>query len=539
MIALIFGGAFLLGVSILVHELGHMLMGRLVGIRAEVFSFGYGRGIWKKKIGYTTYQVTAIPLGGYVKYYGDDPSDGETTVPGGFFSAPPLVRIIPVIGGPLFNLILGFLLFLGLSSFSGLPPAIVQIFEETGTTSPAYRAGLRDGDVIEMLDGKPVRTFQDVQKIVMLSAGKDVVFGVRRGEQSMTFTVQPDLDSAGRASVGIRQPGERLIQVDYPARDLWSYRFGRLLGRRPDSSSVRALDYLNDGDILLSVQGVKPRSTTELQELLGRYHGQPVEVHVRRQTLPWLAPWFTTETTVTVPTRGEYRIDLRDVMDLKYGARVGDFALASMAGEYQKALGDIRVGGEPAGSFEHLYERFVTEQTVRIEIGEGPAKRDYEATVKATKIGLIGFRPGSVVHAVYSTGAVGASAIFENAVSQTVDNILLYPAFVSRLISGRLSFIENTMGPVGMMAVAGIVIKADLRDYFQMMASVSIALMVMNLLPFPVVDGGHVVVFLIEAITRKPVSPVLLDRVYRFGFAVLLFFGAWVMYKDLIFVIGL
>lgn len=539
MIAIVIGGAFLLGVSILVHELGHMLMGRLVGIRAEVFSFGYGRGIWKKKIGYTTYQITAIPLGGYVKYYGDDPTDGETKVPGGFFSAPPLVRIIPVIGGPLFNLILGFLLFLGLSSFSGLPPAIVQIWEEAGTEAPAYRAGLRDGDRIESVDSQPVRTFQDVQKIVMLSAGKNVMFAVRRGDQHLTFTVQPDLDSAGRASVGLRQPGERLIQVDYPAKDLWSYRLGRLLGRRPDSMTVRAMDYLDDGDVLLSVQGVKPRSTVELQELLGRYHGQSVEVHVRRQTLPWLAPWFTTETTVSVPTRGEYRIDVRGITDLKYGAKVGDFALASMAGEHQRALGDLRVDGEPAGSFEHLYERFLTARTVRLQLGEGPGRKEYEATVQGTRIGLIGFRPGSVVQAVYSTGAVGASAIVESAVSQTVDNILLYPAFVSRLISGRLSFIENTMGPVGMMAVAGIVIKADLRDYFQMMASVSIALMVMNLLPFPVVDGGHVVVFLIEAITRKPVSPVILDRVYRFGFAVLLFFGAWVMYRDLLFVIGL
>ena len=120
MVITILAGVFMLGVCIIIHELGHLLMGKAVGVKAEIFSVGYGRGIWKKKIGDTTWQVTAIPLGGYVKFYGDDYDEGRD-VKGGFFSVSPLKRIIPVLGGPLFNLILGLIIFLGLGMFTAPP----------------------------------------------------------------------------------------------------------------------------------------------------------------------------------------------------------------------------------------------------------------------------------------------------------------------------------------------------------------------------------------------------------------------------------
>lgn len=70
MLILFIGGVLLLGITIVIHELGHLLLGRLVGIKAEIFSIGYGKGIWKKKIGDTIFQITPFPLGGYVKFYG-------------------------------------------------------------------------------------------------------------------------------------------------------------------------------------------------------------------------------------------------------------------------------------------------------------------------------------------------------------------------------------------------------------------------------------------------------------------------------------
>jgi Predicted membrane-associated Zn-dependent proteases 1 len=149
MLVLFIGGVLLLGITIVIHELGHLLLGRLVGIKAEIFSIGYGKGIWKKKIGDTIFQITPFPLGGYVKFYGDDYTkdyQGESKE-GAFFSKPPLIRIIPVIGGPLFNLILGFLIFFFLGFAPKENPPIINLWEEI-ENSPAQQSGLKNGDLV-------------------------------------------------------------------------------------------------------------------------------------------------------------------------------------------------------------------------------------------------------------------------------------------------------------------------------------------------------------------------------------------------------
>ena len=164
MVITILAGGFMLGVCIIIHELGHLLMGKAVGVKAEIFSVGYGRGIWKKKIGDTTWQITAIPLGGYVKFYGDDYDEGRD-VPGGFFSVPPLKRIVPVLGGPLFNLILGAIIFLGLGMFTAPPSNQVTILEELGVDSPAHQGGLRTGDTVIAIKGEYLDVFSAIEVI--------------------------------------------------------------------------------------------------------------------------------------------------------------------------------------------------------------------------------------------------------------------------------------------------------------------------------------------------------------------------------------
>ena len=203
MVITILAGVFMLGVCIIIHELGHLLMGKAVGVKAEIFSVGYGRGIWKKKIGDTTWQVTAIPLGGYVKFYGDDYDEGRD-VKGGFFSVSPLKRIIPVLGGPLFNLILGLIIFLGLGMFTAPPSNQVTILEELGQDSPAHQGGLRTGDRVVAIKGEPVENFYDIQNKVILSGGKPLPFEVIRDGEKKTLEITPAVDAAGRASIGIR-----------------------------------------------------------------------------------------------------------------------------------------------------------------------------------------------------------------------------------------------------------------------------------------------------------------------------------------------
>ena len=107
------------------------------------------------------------------------------------------------------------------------------------------------------------------------------------------------------------------------------------------------------------------------------------------------------------------------------------------------------------------------------------------------------------------------------------------------MFSGRISFIDNAAGPIRIFGVAGIVMQFGFQNYLELLAAISIALFIVNLLPFPVVDGGHIVLFLYEAIAGRPISLKVREIMFKFGFAVLLFVGLWIMYRDLLWLLGI
>ncbi len=543
MIVFILGGALMLGVCIFIHELGHFLFGKLVGVKAEVFSMGYGRGIWKKKIGDTTYQITAIPLGGYVKFYGAEDMDQTEKVPGGFYTVGPIKRMVPVLGGPLFNLFLGGLIFLLLHSLSGPIAPRIQLLNTVGRDgTPAHEAGLQNGDLVQSIDGRPTQDFHDVVKAVVLSEGKPLDFEVLRNNESVHVTVKPDVDSSGRSAIGIRMPGEMRLQVNYPNSDMWWYNFVSIFGPVEPPRSLRAIEHLHDGDVILAVEDQDITSVRELQKVLGEHHGQTVSVHVRRESLPWLAPWFEHETTVEVPSSGEYIIHLRDVVDAKYGRKIGDQFLASTFPEHQKRLSEIWIDGKQPGSFPNLAERFAAGRRVSVSMGgksAGQGGHSYEAFVEAEKTGVLGFMPGAVIQGDYLDNHESFTGVLAAAYQDTVKNIMIYPTFFGSLFSGRVSFIDNAAGPVRIFGAAGMLMKSDYQNYLQLFAAISIALFIMNLIPFPIVDGGHIVFFLYEAIAGKPVSPRVMEAIYRVAFSMILFLGLWIMYRDVIWFIGL
>ncbi len=523
------GGAFLLGVCIFIHELGHFLLGRAVGIRAEIFSIGYGRGIWKRKIGDTTWQITAIPLGGYVKFYEDDYRDGTPT-PGGFLSAHPLRRIIPVLGGPLFNLILGFLVFIVIHLLSGPLAPRVQIAEDRADQSPAYQGGLRNGDWVVAIGSEPVHSFTDIQKQVALSSGNPLTFEVDREGKRIRHEVRPAVSSSGIAYIGLRPPGARYLEVSYPNGAVWEYRFRRIFGNPEPPPNLVALRYLNDGDIILAVNDRPIHSISQLKRTLGEFHDQNVRVRVRRQVLPLITAGYTREVEVTMPSKGRYELALNNIVDLKYGGRLPDRSLESHVPEHQRGLSELRFDGSHALSFEHLFKKFGVAKDVELTVGD----RRYRATVQAHRIGLLGFSAADRFESEYTARQESALAVFALAWRDTKDNIALYPAFFQKLFSGRMSFIDNAIGPVGMFAVAGQFVSAGWVQYLQLMAVISIALMVMNLLPIPIVDGGHIVFFLYEWVAGRPVSVKVMDVIHRVAFSGLLFLGLWIMYRDIL-----
>jgi regulator of sigma E protease len=175
-----------IGPLVFFHELGHYLVGRLFGVGAETFSIGFGHEItgWTDRSG-TRWKVGWLPLGGYVRFVGDDPTAAEGQeagqAPSNSFAVKPVwQRFLIVLAGPMTNFLLAIIIFAGFFAAFGMPrtPNVV-IAVQSG--SAAASAGLKRGDRIEAIGGQSTPTFEDIQRIVSLRPGEKVTLRVARG----------------------------------------------------------------------------------------------------------------------------------------------------------------------------------------------------------------------------------------------------------------------------------------------------------------------------------------------------------------------
>ncbi len=222
---------FVLSIVVFVHEMGHFLAARWCGVAVETFSIGFGREIagFNDRHG-TRWRLAWIPLGGYVKFKGDENAASmpasreelEQMTPeqrrGNFHDAPLGDRAFIVAAGPIANFILALLVFAALFGTLGKPmidPKIESVVEN----SPAQRSGFVAGDQILSIDGTRIDSFDEVQRVVMLGADKPLEFRVRRAGEEVSLTVTPEArtikDSMGGENLvcqlGISTKGERRI----------------------------------------------------------------------------------------------------------------------------------------------------------------------------------------------------------------------------------------------------------------------------------------------------------------------------------------
>ncbi|GMQ79704.1 MAG: RIP metalloprotease RseP [Thermodesulfobacteriota bacterium] len=213
----IFSLIIVLGVLIFFHELGHFLVARLLGVGVEKFSLGFGPKLVGKKIGVTEYQISAIPLGGYVKMVGESP-DSEldpSDIPISFTHKHVFKRILIVAAGPLFNILLAVIIFFGIFQISGLlilKPGIGDVNEG----SPAYMAELKKDDLVVSIDGVDISSWEDMANAIMASKGKTLAISVLRGDTIFTKNVTPEVkkyknifnEDVDRYVIGITASGE-------------------------------------------------------------------------------------------------------------------------------------------------------------------------------------------------------------------------------------------------------------------------------------------------------------------------------------------
>ncbi len=214
---------FVLTVVVFVHEMGHYLVGRLCGVGVKSFSIGFGPELfgWTARNG-TRWRLSAIPLGGYVKFAGDlnsasvpDPDQLRRMTPQerseSFHEKSVGRRAAIVAAGPIANFILAIAIFAGSAYLYGFhvhAPRIDSVVEN----SAASRAGLQAGDVVLSVNGSETRTFTDIQRTVMSHAGERLTIRVRRGDQELSVEAVPDLREIP-TKLGVQRIGQLGIRA--------------------------------------------------------------------------------------------------------------------------------------------------------------------------------------------------------------------------------------------------------------------------------------------------------------------------------------
>ena len=227
---------FVMTVVVFFHELGHFLVGRWCGVKVDAFSIGFGPEIYARVDRHgTRWRVAAIPLGGYVKFHGDMNAASVGTdetlavMPAAeravtFAAQPVHERAAIVAAGPVANFILALVIMSGIFYVEGrsiLLPRVASVQAE----SAAAKAGFAAGDIVRSIDGQPIRSFLDMQKVVSASSGIPLTFGVERGGRELDLTATPERRDV-KGPLGTSNIGVLGVAASTDAADFTTERLG-------------------------------------------------------------------------------------------------------------------------------------------------------------------------------------------------------------------------------------------------------------------------------------------------------------------------
>ncbi len=512
----------LLGGLIFVHELGHFLVAKALGVKVLRFSIGFGPRLFGVRRGETEYRISALPLGGYVKMAGDDPA--EALAPEdrgrGFLEQPPWKRLAIALAGPGMNLIFpGVVLFALLLAQNGEPAAGPFVGVVT-PGSPAEVAGLRPGDRIVSVAApgepeRPVRYFADLRDLVSPHAGEPLVFRVQRdGREIPRLTIVPAA-SEDRNPVETTRRG--VIGVT-PA-----YASAKVAPVRPGAAGP-----LEPFDGVVGAGGKPVRHAGDLAAIVEAARCAPLDLDVIR------------EKSLEVPGAklgGFEPVSLRGVPTCAGGKpaflpadpEVSSFVAAVVPGSPAAKAGLVRgdaiasLNGKPVHTFMDLNalgREFKPGVAVAVGLADGrsvqlvPENESYvdDLTKERGERLLLGFQPSR-------RGAVDARALVVNEVplargvvevaSSSVRElgrlVRLNVLGIARIVTGHISF-KTVGGPIMIFSMASEAAQEGWGTFLSVMALISVNLALMNLLPIPVLDGGHIAQAMLESVTRRPLS---------------------------------
>lgn len=507
-----------LGPLVFFHELGHFLFARFFGVRVEVFSIGFGPKIFKKKIGTTEYAVSAIPLGGYVKMYGDDPFNKDEVPEDqrsfSFIHKNKWARFWIVAGGPLANFVLAFALFFALLLTGERIPEIKLGY--LAKDSVLYKNGMRTGDVVQQINGADIYNPSD---LMLEGTGEIQNIIVRRKSELKSLNVNFKGDKFFEEVIKhppfLRKP----ILVDSKSR-----RYVVSLEKNSVDLS-RSLEELAGEDNVSKIYifPVLPDQELSKDEIkFDLNSGKEISVAFSSNT------GFADE----LQKNGFYSLDL-------VVRSVNMNSPADKAGIKGNDL-FLSLEGKKVYSFEELRTQLQTydKKEITVEIyHEGQLKKimlSPEVTQDEGKtlrlLGVYSYVEIQKLNSVHtqSKGLLGsikhASIRSWDSVKKTVDGFF-------KLITNQVS-LKSIGGPLSIGKVAHDSFNTSLSYFFQLMALISVNLGVINLFPIPVLDGGHILFIILEVINGGPLSRRKMELAQQIGLSLLLMLMVGAIFND-------
>ena len=512
----------LFGAAIFVHEFGHFWVALKRGLKVEEFAIGFGPIIWSKTHEGILYSIRAIPAGGFVKLpqmltseaiegkpedqadVDSENSEGEPPEPVEELPpVSPLSKILVAFAGPLMNVIFAILIavFIWLV---GIPKPINEpVVGYVGEQSEEYIIGARPGDRITNVNDEPIETWQDVVYAVLDSEGETVAVQMQRGEEQRQFDLP-----AGTWSGGIRR-----IRLDnHDLLEVMNFETPSLLG---DVG-------FKPGDVVLSVNGQKAYSQYQLLDLLMADAGQEKTVRVARGD---------EEVELSFETPDVAGVAVEQVVN------EDEDGLSTPASKADVQAGDVikSAAGVRVTSTRQLVDIIQAQDNkeFQLDLLRGDKEMQISITPQDNRLGValkqdIGlvFKPEPIRYSKELAHPSPATQI-----GDVLDKIAITFKALGR---GKESGVgaKDLSGPVGIFGMLAIQVNHDLRLALSFLVLLNINLAILNLLPVPVLDGGHILLSIIEWVRNKPVSVKIQEWATTAFAALLLCFFVYVTFAD-------
>lgn len=483
------------------HELGHFLFAKLFKVKVEVFSLGFGPKIFKKVIGETQYAFSLIPLGGYVKMYGDDPFKprdySDPTFDRTYVGKKAWQKFLIVFGGPLANFLLAFALY----TYLPIKGEKIKVFTLGDITESKilHDMGLQSGDEILSVQGKIVRGVEDmailngdIGEVVVARAGVEQKLNIKVG--FLAFFDEISKSMYLQSSKLIHRNGKSYT-LSYP-NNSHSY------------SLQQYFEMTNKKNITLNLLDDRNQLVKEIEVSMG-----------------------SLQKTLDAENLVPYGLLINEVMDGSPAAAVG----------IQK--GDIlwSLNTQRLISFNQMRNLLqeVTTPEVTVEVYRNDELKTFTLKPAVREVAKQKLKTIGITSSIDAIAARQRIVEISNVLDAVNDGFTRMLIHSKRTIDGFVALfsmpdpLEMIGGPVKIAQVAKASLVISIDHFLRLMALISINLAILNLLPVPVLDGGHIVFITLEAITGKQLPQRILEWSYKLGFAMLMTFVFIALYNDI------